>query len=132
MTRWRRSVASTIGGSTVLSPDFREFLQSLNDNRVRYLVVGGYAVAAHGHPRYTKDLDIWFAVAPENLRRLIAALDQFGFSSLGLTEEDFSVPDQVIQLGYPPSRIDLLNTLSASRSRTAMRHAWRPPSTGSA
>jgi hypothetical protein len=90
-----------------LNQDFKEFIQSLNDNDVRYLVVGGYAVAQHGHPRYTKDIDIWVEMSAENATQVIKALAQFGFASLGLTESD-----QIIQLGYPPSRIDILTTLS--------------------
>lgn len=89
--------------------DFKEFLKSLNDNKVRYLVIGAYALAFHGHPRYTKDLDIWIDKSSENAAHLIKALEQFGFGSLGLKEEDFKTPRQVIQLGYPPNRIDLLN-----------------------
>ena len=96
----------------MLNQDFKEFIQSLNDNHVRYLVVGGYAVAFHGHPRYTKDIDIWIEMNPENATQVVKALDQFGFGSLGLKEADFLVPDQIIQLGYPPNRIDLLSTLS--------------------
>ena len=96
----------------ILSPDFKEFVQSLNDNNVRYLVVGGYAVALHGHPRYTKDLDIWLWLDQTNAFQTVAALDQFGFGSLGLRPDDFLVADQIIQLGYPPNRIDLLTTLS--------------------
>jgi hypothetical protein len=84
----------------------------LNDNLVRYLVVGGYAVALHGHPRYTKDLDIWIEMTPENAERMVQALEQFGFGSLGLQAADFLVPDQIVQLGYPPSRIDLLSSLA--------------------
>ena len=99
-------------GGTVLNQDFKEFIQSLNDNHVRYLVVGGYAVALHGHPRYTKDLDIWIEMEPENVSNLIKALEQFGFGSLGLKEKDFLVSGQVIQLGQAPSRIDLLCTIS--------------------
>lgn len=94
----------------MLNQDFKEFVQSLNDNEVRYLVIGGYAVALHGHPRYTKDIDIWIQMTPENANRMVAALHDFGFGSLGLRAEDFLVPDQVIQLGYPPSRIDLITS----------------------
>ena len=94
-----------------LNKDFREFIESLNDNQVRYLVVGGYAVALHGHPRYTKDMDIWVELTPENADRVVKALAQFGFGSLGLKPEDFLEPDQVIQLGFPPNRIDLLTAL---------------------
>ncbi len=95
----------------MLNPDFKEFIQSLNDNNVRYLVVGGYAVALHGYPRYTKDMDVWVEMTPENAARIVKALDQFGFGSLNLKESDFIVPDQIIQLGYPPRRIDILTTL---------------------
>ena len=95
----------------MLSQDFREFIQSLNDNNVRYLVVGGYAVAVHGHPRYTKDMDVWIDMTPDNAARTLDALDQFGFKSLELAEADFLVSDQIIQLGYPPNRIDLLTTI---------------------
>ncbi len=94
-----------------MNRDLREFVQSLNENNVRYLIVGGYAVAAHGHPRYTKDLDIWIEMMPENAERLVCAIEQFGFGSLKLQAEDFLVPEQIIQLGYPPNRIDLINSL---------------------
>jgi predicted nucleotidyltransferase len=94
----------------VLNQDFKEFIQSLNDNGVRYLVIGGYAVAFHGHPRYTKDIDIWVAMDAENAANIIKALEQFGFASLGLQPSDFTSPDQIIQLGYPPNRIDMITT----------------------
>ncbi|HEX9653309.1 MAG TPA: hypothetical protein VGA99_06330 [bacterium] len=96
----------------MLNRDFKEFIQSLNENNVRYLVVGGYAVALHGHPRYTKDLDVWIDPSVENAASLIKALQQFGFGSLGLKAEDFKDPDQIIQLGYPPNRIDLIMSLA--------------------
>jgi len=96
----------------MLSLDFKEFIQSLNGNGVRYLVVGGYAVALHGYPRYTKDIDIWVELNPSNADKIMRTLDQFGFASLGLKAEDFLEPDTIIQLGYPPNRIDLLTTLA--------------------
>ncbi len=95
----------------MLNQDFKEFIELLNQNSARYLVVGGYAVALHGHPRYTKHIDIWIELAEENAAKVIKAIDQFGFGSLGLRVEDFLVPDQIIQLGYPPNRIDLLTSL---------------------
>lgn len=95
----------------MLNQDFKEFIQFLNDNHVQYLVVGGYAVAIHGHPRYTKDIDIWIETSLDNANNLLQALDQFGFSSLGLQTQDFLTPDQIIQLGYPPNRIDLLTNI---------------------
>ena len=95
----------------MLNQDFKEFIRSLNDNKVRYLVVGGYAVALHGYPRYTKDMDVWVERTPENAARIVKALDQFGFGSLNLKESDFTEPDQIIQLGYPPRRIAIPTTL---------------------
>jgi hypothetical protein len=95
----------------VLNQDFREFIESLNDNQVHYLVVGSYAVALHGYPRYTKDMDIWIENSGENAANMINAMEQFGFTSLGLDENDFVAEDQIIQLGYAPNRIDLLTTL---------------------
>jgi hypothetical protein len=94
----------------MLNPDFKEFIQLLNANQVKYLIIGGYAVAIHGHPRYTKDIDIWVEMSPENADKIITALDQFGFGNLGLSSQDFQAPDQIIQLGYPPNRIDLITT----------------------
>jgi hypothetical protein len=94
----------------VLNPDFREFIECLNANQVRYLVVGGYAVAFHGHPRYTKDLDIWIQPTLENAQKVIQALAAFGFASLNLVASDFAQSDQVVQLGYPPNRINLITS----------------------
>ena len=92
----------------VLNKDFREFIESLNSNDVRYLIVGGYAVGLHGHPRYTKDLDIWLLISDDNADRLLKALDQFGMGGIGLVREDFLKTDEFIQIGYPPNRIDLV------------------------
>lgn len=95
----------------MLNRDFKEFISSLNAKGVRYLVVDGYAVALHGHPRYTKDLDVWVEMTRTNATRVIAALEQFGFGSLGLHVEDFLIADQIVQSGYPPCRIDILLSL---------------------
>lgn len=95
----------------VLNKDFKEFIGLLNENSVRYLIIGGYAVALHGHPRYTKDIDIWVEGTKKNAKKILKTLEAFGFGSLDITKEDFNKPDQVIQLGYPPRRIDLLNNL---------------------
>jgi predicted nucleotidyltransferase len=92
----------------ILNQDFREFIESLNKNDVHYLVVGGYAVAFHGHPRYTKDIDIWVNIEPRNAEKIIQALVEFGFASLELKPDDFLTPGYVIQLGHPPYRVDLL------------------------
>ncbi|WP_054033143.1 DUF6036 family nucleotidyltransferase [Desulfatitalea tepidiphila] len=95
----------------MLSKDFKKFIELLNGHNVRYLVVGGYAVAFHGYPRYTRDLDVWIELSPENADNVLKALEEFGFGSLGLKSEDFLESEQIIQLGYPPNRIDILTTL---------------------
>ena len=95
----------------MLSQDFKEFVALLNENKVEYLIVGGYAVGMHGYPRYTGDLDIWINATLENARRVVKVLAEFGFASFGLTEEDFIKPGNVIQMGYPPFRIDLLTKI---------------------
>lgn len=95
-----------------LSQDFKEFVELLDANQVRYLVVGGYAVAIHGHPRYTKDLDVWIDPDPINAVHVVEALEQFGFGSLNLVPDDFVKFDQIIQLGYPPLRIDLITSIA--------------------
>jgi predicted nucleotidyltransferase len=106
----------------VLNPDFKEFLQLLNVHEVRYLIVGGYAVAFHGHPRYTKDLDVWLWVDPTNSKKIVSALNDFGFDSLGLTEQDFLNPVNVFQLGYPPVRIDLAMSISGVEFDSCFTH----------
>ncbi len=95
-----------------VQPDFKELLALFNDHRVSYLIVGGYALAFHGAPRFTGDLDIFIKPDHENAQRIVAALDAFGFTSLGLTESDFEQPDQVIQLGVSPVRIDLITSIT--------------------
>ena len=94
----------------MLNKDFREFIESLNSNKVKYLVLGGYAIAFHGHPRYTKDLDIWLEMSEENASNVMSALKDFGFGDLDVSKEDFLQKGMVVQLGYPPNRIDLINS----------------------
>jgi len=89
----------------ILSKDFREFVSLLNERGVDYLVVGGYAVALYGYPRYTGDLDVWVRVENDNADKLMDVLAAFGFGDVGLRHDDFLAPDAVIQLGYPPLRI---------------------------
>jgi len=95
-----------------LQPDFKELLELFNAHGVEYLVVGAYALAFHGSPRNTGDIDLLVRVHPENAKRIVSALTAFGFASLGLKEGDFLLPDQVIQLGVPPVRVDILTSLS--------------------
>jgi len=92
--------------------DFKELLVLLNTHNVEYIVVGAYALAFHGAPRFTGDLDIFVESDPANARRVMAALSDFGFGSVGLSAEDFEKPDQVVQLGVPPVRIDLITSIS--------------------
>jgi len=92
----------------ILSKDFKEFIELLNSNNVKYMVIGGYALAFHGHPRYTKDIDVWVRIHPDNAKNMMKVLHEFGFAALDLREEDFLTKGNVIQLGYPPLRIDIL------------------------
>ncbi len=95
----------------MLHKDFKELLKLLNGEKVEYLLVGGYAVGFYGYPRYTGDLDIWVKPSPENAQKVLVTLGKFGFSSLGLEAQDFREPGFVIQLGYPPVRIDIITEL---------------------
>lgn len=94
-----------------LDRDFREFVESFVAHDVRFLLVGGYALAAHGLPRATGDFDAWVWVDRSNASRIVAALHAFGFGSLGIGEDDFTRPSTVVQLGYPPHRIDILTSI---------------------
>jgi hypothetical protein len=93
-----------------LSKDFVEFIECLNARRVEYLLVGGHALAFHGLPRFTKDIDFWVRTTPANAARLLEALADFGFGDIGLGPDDFA-PGKVIQLGQPPNRIDLVASI---------------------
>lgn len=93
-------------------PDFLELFELFNTHKVEYLIVGSYALAYHGAPRNTGDIDVWVKPDKMNAHRILDALDTFGFGSLNLSENDFTHPDQIIQLGYSPVRIDLLTSIS--------------------
>jgi predicted nucleotidyltransferase len=92
-------------------PDFREFIRLLNDNRVEYLLVGGYAVALHGYPRFTGDMDIWVRPTIENGQKVLKTLNDFGVGSLGFTLEDFTTEGKVNQFGVQPVRIDVITAI---------------------
>jgi len=95
----------------VLDKNFKEFIELLNEHKVKYLIIGGYAVNFHGYPRYTKDIDFWLWMNKKNIQNLLKALKEFGFGSLGLKPEDFLSPENIIQLGNEPYRIDMLMDL---------------------
>ena len=95
-----------------LSNDLREFIHLLNTNNVEYVLVGAWALAFHGRPRYTGDLDIFVARDDENADKLMAVIEAFGFAHAGINREDFLQVDHVIQLGREPNRIDILTGIS--------------------
>lgn len=95
-----------------VQPDFRELLSLFNNHDVEYIVVGGYALAFHGAPRFTGDIDLLVRPVAGNAKRIMVALNQFGFGSIGLEESDFTKLDHVVQLGQPPVRIDILTSIS--------------------
>jgi len=102
--------------------DFRDLLAALTASGVRFLVVGAHALAAHGVPRVTGDLDLWVASSPVNASSVWRALADFGapLATLDVTERDFCTPDRVVQLGLPPYRIDLMTSISG----VAFEEAW--------
>lgn len=95
-----------------LSNDLREFIRLLNTKSVRYVLVGAWALAFHGRPRYTGDLDLFVARDANNATRLMEVIDAFGFGNTGIEREDFLQEDYVIQLGQVPNRIDILTGIS--------------------
>jgi hypothetical protein len=95
-----------------LPADFRDFLRLLNSHGVEYLVVGGYAVAYHGRPRATGDLDVWVAIHPRNAAGLSLALHDFGFASDEVTADLFLQENRVVRMGVPPLRIEILTSVS--------------------
>lgn len=101
--------------------DFKDLLASFNDAGVEYLIVGGYALAFHGAPRFTGDMDILIRPTAANAQRILTALAAFGFGEVGLTESDFQTPDNVVQLGVPPVRIDLVTSIDAVTWEQACR-----------
>ena len=105
---WKICASKFIKENMELDKDFKEFIELLNEHKVKYLIIGGYAVNLHGYPRYTKDIDFWLWMTRPNIKKLMKAIKEFGFGSLNLEIEDFMTPENIIQLGYEPHRIDLL------------------------
>ncbi|HOL22327.1 MAG TPA: nucleotidyltransferase [bacterium] len=94
-----------------IEKDYEELLKLLNKNRVKYCIIGAYAVAFYSIPRYTKDIDILVEPTQKNAKKIIKALTEFGFGSLKLTENDFTEKGYIIQLGYEPVRIDIITSV---------------------
>lgn len=92
--------------------DFRDLLALFNAHKVDYIIIGAHALAYHGAPRYTGDMDIFVRPDLENARQIIQALDEFGFGSVGLNLDDFAFPGKVVQLGVPPIRMDIVTSIS--------------------
>lgn len=95
-----------------LANDFVDFIRLLNRHSVAYMIVGGYAVMAHGEPRFTEDFDIWIRPEKSNAEKMMLVLKDFGFALKGISQEDFEQEEMVVQLGYPPLRIDILSSIS--------------------
>ena len=105
-----------------LNPDFRDLFAALNAAGAEFLIIGGYALAIHGTPRFTKDLDVWVDATPENAQKVWDALDAFGAPFLDLTLQDFSVPGIVFQMGLPPNRIDIITVIDGVEFHEAWEH----------
>lgn len=95
--------------------EFQEFLRLLNSHAVDYLVVGGYAVAFHGHPRTTGDLDLWIETTADNVDRIRTVLRKFGFGEEQIISAPLHLPEKVIRMGNPPLRIEILTSISGVR-----------------
>ena len=106
--------------------DYETLLKLFNKNKVRYCIVGAYAVAFYAKPRYTKDMDILVEPDLENGKRIVSVLTEFGFKSLKLSEKDFCREGKIIQLGYEPLRIDLLTSIEGC----SFKQVWKNKKTG--
>lgn len=106
--------------------DYEELLRLLNKHKVKYCIIGSYAVAFYVKPRYTKDIDILVEPSSENGETIVTALNEFGFESLQLSPEEFSKEGQIIQLGYEPLRVDIITTIPGFN----FDQIWNNKSTG--
>ena len=103
-----------------VNPDFRDLFAALNAAHAEFLIIGGYALAVHGTPRFTQDLDVWVKANPENANKVWTALDAFGAPFLDLTLEDLATPGIVFQMGLPPNRIDIITSIDG----VEFQEAW--------
>ena len=91
-----------------LNQDFLEFIELLEEEKVEYLVIGGYAVGLHGFPRYTGDIDFFVAISEDNAERILRVFEKFGFGEIGITQADFLKVDHVVEIGREPRKIQVL------------------------
>jgi hypothetical protein len=110
-----------------MNPDFIDLLRAFAAADVRFLIVGAYALAVHGRPRATGDLDVWIDPTPDNARRVLRALGEFGAPLAEITEADFARPGIVYQIGMPPGRIDILTDLTGLTFAEAWADRLRRP-----
>ena len=103
-----------------IQQDFKELLELFNAHKVEYMIVGAYALAYHGVSRYTGDIDIFVKPDKDNAKRILAALDDFGFGSIGLKKSDFMSPDKMVQLGVPPVRVNIITSISGVTWKEAL------------
>jgi len=95
-----------------LHPDFKEFSKFLNDNKIKYLMIGSYACSYHGYSRYTNDIDFWVAISEENANKMIPIIKEFFGTTLGIKKEDFLNPNLLFRAGEPPMRLEILTSIS--------------------
>jgi len=103
-----------------LNSDFRDFIKLLNTHKIKYILIGAFVRAYYGRPRYTGDMDIFIEPSPDNAEKMMKVLSDFGFSNIGLVSDDFIIPDQTIQLGNEPRRIDILTGIAG----VMFENAW--------
>ena len=111
LTRWHSSGGNILNSGNSLNQDFKEFLALLLDEKAEFALVGGFAVAYHGYPRFTGDMDILIDRSPENAGKILRVLDRFGFGKRAIAAADLMAEANVIQLGFPPVRIDLITSV---------------------
>jgi hypothetical protein len=108
--------------ATHLPTDFKDFLKLLNLKKVKYLLIGGYAVGYHGYPRATVDMDIWISVDYENARKIVNVIGEFGFKNSGLTVETFTKLKKVVRMGLPPIRIKIISEIDGTKFEECYKH----------
>jgi hypothetical protein len=106
--------------------DFKEFIELLNEHKVRYLIIGGFAYSFYAEPRFTKDIDFYIDTSSVNVNKILKVLEKFGFKDVGLTKEDFQQPKQIIQLGNAPLRIDIVTSIDG----VSFKEAWNNRTSG--